>query len=43
MIALFAFVAGFIYDLPLSYFIFGFIALLMDAPSQVNRNNDRQQ
>lgn len=30
MVAIFAFAAGFVYDLPPSYFIMGFIALLLD-------------
>lgn len=30
MVALFAFVAGFAYNLPLSYFIIGFLCLLLD-------------
>ena len=30
MLALFAFITGFVYDLPLSYFLIGFICLLLD-------------
>lgn len=30
MVALFAFIAGFVYNLPPSYFIVGFICLLLD-------------
>lgn len=31
MVALFAFIAGFVWDLPLSYFVIGFICLLLDS------------
>lgn len=30
MVALFAFAAGFVWELPLSYFVIGFICLLLD-------------
>jgi len=43
MTYLFAFVAGFIYDLPISYFALGFIALLLDALGVGTINNNRKQ
>lgn len=33
MVALFAFIAGFVWDLPLHYFLIGFLCLILDGPS----------
>ncbi len=36
MVAIFAFVAGLYYDLPLGYFFLGFIILMMDGGVRVS-------
>lgn len=37
MVALFAFIAGFVWDLPFHYFVIGFICLLLDGNVTVKR------
>lgn len=40
MVALFAFFAGLYYDLPLGYFMLGFIILLLDDDGTSNNSKD---